>query len=175
MNVRPALFADLDRCQRLDGGYSTAYVWQLDETVEPEQIAVVFRRTRVPRTVQVPYPRPLDDLFEDWRRRECLLVAEDAGSVAGFLDMVVDPERWQGWVQHLLIHRPFRRQGVANLLLDAAERWARGSELTSINITVQPKNDPGISLLLKRGYGFRGFTDRYFGNNDAGLIYTMSL
>ncbi|MFH1085520.1 MAG: GNAT family N-acetyltransferase [Chloroflexota bacterium] len=175
MNVRPALLAELDRCQRLDGAYSTSYVWQMEQTTELERVAVTFRRARVPRTVQVVYPRPLDDLFEDWRQRECFVVAEDAVSVAGFLDMLVDRVRWQGWIKHLLIHRPFRRQGVANLLLEAAERWGRGSELGSINITLQPKNDPAVGLLLKRGYAFRGYMDRYFANNDPGLIYYLDL
>jgi GNAT superfamily N-acetyltransferase len=175
MIVRPATFADLDRCEKLDGSSSTGHIWHIEETVNSDAIAVTFRRTRIPRYMELPYPRSVGPLFEHWKRRECFLVAQDAGSVAGFLDMTVNREQWQGWIEHLMVHRPFRRQGVAGLLLEGAERWARGSELRAINVVVQTKNDPAIRLLVERGYAFRGYVDQYFDNGDLGLVYCLNL
>jgi GNAT superfamily N-acetyltransferase len=114
-------------------------------------------------------------LLEDWKCRECFLLAEEALSVAGFLDMTVEREGWQGWIRHLVIHRPFRRQGVASVLLEAAEAWARGSELTRVTAVLQTKNDPAIRLLMGHGYAFRGYIDRYFGSGDMAMLYTREL
>ncbi|MCD6421849.1 GNAT family N-acetyltransferase [bacterium] len=175
MNIRPATIADLARCERLDGSYSTQYVWQLDEDSEQENLTITLRRLRLPRRMTVPYPRETEDLFRDWQRSECFLVADEEGTILGFLDMVVHRWRWQGWIEHLLVHPPYRRKGVANLLLAAAERWARGSELSAITIALQSKNDPAIRLLLKRGYTFSGFIDHYYSNGDIALLYALEL
>ncbi|MBN1399800.1 MAG: GNAT family N-acetyltransferase [Anaerolineae bacterium] len=162
---------DADRCRRLSGAYATGHLWQVDESIEQDRIALVLSRIRIPRPLQVPYPGDVGDLLDHWKRRECFLVAEDAGSVAGFLDVTVDHDSWEAWVQHLIVHPPYRRQGVAMMLLEGAEQWTRGSRLRSLTAALQPKNDPAIQLFAKRNYTFRGLIDRYFGNGDVALLY----
>ena len=175
MNLRPAIAGDLDRCQRLDGSYTTNYVWQMDENVDAYSLAVAFRRVRVPRPIQVSYPRPVRDLQEDWRRNECFLVVCDPAEIVGYLDMTVERHTWQGWIEHLIVEPSRRRRGLAMLLMQAAERWALGSELSSVAMIVQSKNEPAIRLLTKRGYAFSGFIDHYFSNGDVGLLYSLYL
>ena len=175
MRVRTATIVDLDRCQGLDGSYATSHVWQVNESVEPNRISLALQQVKLPRSLQIDYSLDRQNLLEDWKCRECFLLAEEALSVAGFLDMTVEREGWQGWIRHLVIHRPFRRQGVASALLQGAESWARGSELTSMTAILQTKNDPAIRLFMSRGYAFRGFIDRYFSNGDMAMLYTREL
>lgn len=175
MNIRPATIADLDPCERLDGSYITDHVWHMDEAVDLDRVGVTFRRVRVPRRIEVKYPRRTDDLLADWKRSECFLVAHDAGVILGYLDMVVSQRGWQGWIRHFIVHRPYRRQSVGTLLLQGAERWAHGSGLNAITAVVQTKNDPAISFFSKQRYAFSGFIDRYYHNGDIGILYSLRL
>lgn len=174
MNIRAAHAGDIDRCLRLDGSYATNYIWQMEESLSPDGMDYAFRRVRVPRSLTVEYPKPRETLHEDWRRKECFLVAHERGQVVAFLDMTVQRVRWQGWIQHLIVAPAYRRRGIATLLLNAAEHWAQGSELDSVAVVLQSKNDPAIALFAKRRYVFRGFIDHYFNNGDIGFIYSLS-
>lgn len=175
MHVRPATVADIERCQRLDSSYSTGYIWHMDEAIRADQIEVSFRRIRIPRAMEMQDPRLKEDLFQVWQQSRCFLVAEELGVVLGYLSMSVLRQTWQGSIDHLAVHRPYRRRGIASMLLEGAERWARGSELNSVIVVVQNKNDPATSLLPQRGFGFHGYIDGYFGNGDLGMVYGLSL
>lgn len=175
MNVRPANPADLDRCEHLDGGYRTGYIWQMQTTALADRMETTFQRIRTPRPLDVPCPNPPSDLYGDWRRNECLLVACERTTVFGYLDMTVQRAEWHGWLEHLVVEQGVRRQGIGTLLLVAAERWACGSELAAISVALQSRNDPGVQLCQRRGFGFRGYLDRYFANGDPALIYTLYL
>ena len=175
MNLRPANPADLDGCERLDGAYHTDHVWQMQVDMRPDNVGTTFRRVRTPRPIEVPYPNPPGDLYAAWRRKECLLVAYERTAVLGFLQVTVSRGDWRGWLEHLIVQRAVRRQGIATSLLDAAERWAHGSELGSISVTLQNRNDPAVQLFTRRGYAYRGYLDHFFANRDPGLIYTLYL
>ncbi len=175
MEVRPATIADIERCKHLDGGYSTGYIWHMDESVRPDEVSVGFRRVRLPRTVEARDPRCDEDLFEVWQNSRCFLVADELGVVLGYLSMVVRRDNWQGWIEHLVVHRPYRRRGVASMLLEGGEVWARSSALRGVTAVVQSKNDPATSLFPQRGYAFRGYIDGYFDSGDLGLVYSLHL
>ncbi len=175
MNIRPATIADVDRCQRLDSSFVTNYIWHMDEVVRPNQIQVSLRRERVPRTMEMQDPRLKDDLFQVWQQSRCFLVAEEEGVVLGYLSMSVQRQNWQGYIDQLAVHRPYRRQGIASMLLDGAERWARGSELCGIMAVVQSKNHPVINLFPRRGFGFHGYIDGFFSNGELGLVYSLPM
>ncbi|MHB0859461.1 MAG: GNAT family N-acetyltransferase [Anaerolineae bacterium] len=147
----------------------------MEDRRSPDRIGITFQRTRLPRSMEVVYPEGSQDLTEDLRRKECFLVADALGTLLGFLDMTVRPWQWQGWIEHLVVDRPHRGQGVALRLLEAGERWARGSELHAITAVVQTKNDPAIRLLGHLGYSYCGYIDRYYLNDDVGLLYRLQL
>ena len=175
MNYRPATIADIQQCERLDGSYATDYVWQMEEAATADSIDITFRRTRIPRRMEVPYPRRTDDLHEDWQRNECFLVAEELGLVYGYLDMTVRQWRWQAWIEHLVVDRGARGRGLASRLLEVAERWGRDSKLESITIPLQPKNDPAVRFVSRRGYAFSGYVDGYYANGDVALLFVLRL
>ena len=175
MNVNPATLADVEHCALLDASFATQYVWQTEQRISSENVSIGFRRIRIPRLLDVAYPREADQLFDHWQRRECFLSARQGAALVGYLDMTVHRDDWQGWIEHLVVHRPYRRLGIATALLDGAEQWALGSGLDCVSFAVQAKNDPAISLLVARGYRLRGFMDRYFRNGDMALFYTHSI
>jgi len=174
MKVRSATVGDLDLCKELDASYLTNYAWQMNETASSDRVGVSFQRVRLPRRMGVKYPCRVDDLLEDWRRSECFLVACEGRELVGYLDMIVQPRGWQGWIKHLVVHQAWRRRRVATQMLEVAEHWARGSRLNAVTAVVQNKNDPAISLYANRGYAFRGFVDYYFDNGDVGLLYSLN-
>ncbi len=175
MRIRPATIADIERCERLDGSYTTSYVWHMDQTVTPDSIALAFRRMRLPRSMEIAYPRSVQDLYENWQRDECFLVADELTTILGYLDLTVSRWQWAGFVEHLVVDRPHRRQGVATRLLRAAGQWARGSGLGRITLALQIKNDPATCLCSSLGYTFCGLIDHYFNNGDLGLLYSRGL
>jgi len=175
MNARRATVVDIERCASLEGSYVTDYVWQMDETSTADGISVVFRRVRMPRRMEVAYPRGTEDLKKDLLRNECFLVADEPGMVLGYLDMTVHRWQAQGWIEHLVVQPAHRRRGLATHLLEVARQWARGSNLVAIVTAVQTKNDPAMCLLAKLGYTFSGFVDHYFNNGDIGVLYSLEL
>ena len=138
-------------------------------------MGVTFRRVHSPRLMEISYPQDTDTLYEDWRRNECFLVAHEAGAVLAYLDMIVQKKEWQGWINHLIVGQSHRQQGIGTMLLKAAQRWARGSELNAITVALQSKNEPAIQFFSKQGYSFRGFVDHYYGDGDVRFIYTRFL
>jgi len=175
MNIRPATLSDVERCASLDASFATQYVWQTEQRISSSLVDVGFRRIRIPRQLDVAYPGDTEALFGHWQRRECFLAARQDNTLIGYLDLTVHGDGWQGWIEHLVVHRPYRRLGVASALLEGAEQWAGGSQLRRITVAIQAKNDPAISLLLSRGYHLRGYLDRYFRNGDMALFYTCSI
>ncbi len=179
MIIRPASVGDIERCERLDASYDTSQVWQMEIPTgrvapPPGQMGASFRRTKIPRRMLVPYPRSVDGLLRDCQSNGCFVVADELGVIQGFLDMTVDYWQWQGWIEHLVVDRPYRRRGLASLMLDAVEHWAQGSGLRGIIAVAQTKNDPAISFFSARGYTFCGFIDAYFTNGDVGLLYRLA-
>ena len=175
MRIRPATIADIDRCVRLDGAYGTSYVWHMEEGGAEDMLSASFRRLRLPRRMEIPYPRQMDDLQAHWKRGECFLIADEFITILGFLDLTVSHWQWSGLVENLLVDKPYRRRGVARRLLQAGEQWARGSGLARIMIPLQTKNDPAIRLVSSLGYAFSGFIDHYYNNGDVALLYTLTL
>jgi ribosomal protein S18 acetylase RimI-like enzyme len=84
------------------------------------------------------------------------VAGEDAQLVGLLLATVqVEPEgeRLVGYIQELLVHPDYRRLGVANHLLDAAERhFLRELRLAAVTLITSPDNDAALRLYRGRGY-----------------------
>jgi ribosomal protein S18 acetylase RimI-like enzyme len=175
VNVRPASVADIEYCARLDPSYDTDYVWQLEETALRGSLSVSMQRVRLPRRLDVAYPYSAKSLGEDLAQGACVLVAEDSGMRLGYLSLAVRPLQERGWLQQLVVHRPYRRLGIATLLLQTAQRWAREMALRAVVAEMQTKNDPAVCFYTQRGFSFCGFIDHHYPNGDIGLFYAANL
>lgn len=185
--VRLAMLEDLSLCLALDASYQSDEVWQMQmETLsESEGLAVRFRRTRLPRRLTAAYPRDSDELRGNWQQQDCFLVAtipdgaaEEAGDgdrIIGYIDL--HEQRWQrtGWVQNLVVDRPYRRRGVGTTLLRAAAAWARHEGLRRLTLECPTKNGGAIRFFFGRGAEFCGFNDRYYTHGDIALFFDYRL
>jgi ribosomal protein S18 acetylase RimI-like enzyme len=176
MQVYPAELADLNSCHQLNGSYTTEYVWQMQTRHTGHRADIRFDIIRLPRPMQVAYPRSLDELFEHWQQEGCFLVVRNLkDELVGFIDG--QPHPWQNllWVSNLVIERAYRRQGYGVQLLEAARRWALEQDLHKIMLEVQTKNHPAISLAQKLGFQFCGYNERYYSNKDIALFFCQSI
>lgn len=181
MIVRFAELADLEECCNMDSSCDTEYVWQMQTREEEGSTQVSFMEIRLPRTMKVAYPRGPEELLASWRRGECFLVAaleqeaETGERIAGYLDMSVHTWNNTGWINNLVTHRRYRRRGVGNSLLRAADDWAMQEGLERITLEAQSKNYPAIRFALKNGFVFCGYNDRYYSNGDIALFFSLNL
>ena len=75
VNIRPAVSTDLNRMLSIDHNSTSDYVWQLDLRKENGQVFAGFREVRLPRPVNVLYPRDPRALVDEWTHRSATLVA----------------------------------------------------------------------------------------------------
>jgi GNAT superfamily N-acetyltransferase len=176
MNIRLAELADLNQCYDLDGSYTTSYVWQMQARENERSVEARFDTVRLPRPMKVAYPRHQDELLPNWRQGECFLVAADSsGQSVAFLDMAVQAWHGVGWIRNFIVHRNYRRQGVATALLRAARHWALDNELRKLMLETQTKNYPAICFAQKHGFIFCGYNDRYYNNGDIAVFFSLNL
>lgn len=176
MEISPAELADLNICYHMNGSYTTDYVWQMQSRNNGRRTDIRFDIVRLPRSMQVNYPRELDELLEHWEQKDCFFVVRNMqDQTVGFID--AQPQPWQStlWVSNLMVERKFRRQGVGTLLLDSARGWAVEQQLYKIMLELQTKNHPAITFAQKLGFKFCGYNERYYPNGDITLYFYLSV
>jgi ribosomal-protein-alanine N-acetyltransferase len=175
MIVRPAGLPDLNACLALDHGFLTGHVWQMAVQEADSGFTMTFQTVRLPRKMQVQYPRDVEQLVEDWQRAEGFLVAEVDGEIRGYVDLVT--QRWQqlGWVTNLAVDRDYRRQGIGTALVQNARQWAWDEGLQTLQVETTTKNYPALSFYQKLGFKFCGFNDHYYTNQDIAVFLVQTL
>lgn len=176
MQVFPAELPDLNQCCLLKSNYTTDYVWQMQTHTTGNRTDIRFDRVRLPRPMQVEYPRSPDELLEHWQQEGCFLVIRNLqDDVVGFID--AQPQLWQRllWVRNLVVDRSYRRQGYATRLFNSARLWARQNKLHSIMLEMQTKNYPAIAFAQKHGFQFCGYNERYYTNGDITLHFSRTI
>ena len=171
VQIRPAITTDLDTLLALDHTCQTDYVWQMDVHHEDEQFGAVFREIRLPRSVSIAYPRPINSLSQSWSHRSGVLVAMIGGQVVGFIrsDDVIFPQI--AWISDLVVASRYRRQGIASALILAAQSWALQRKNDRMIIEMASKNNPAIRLVQKLGDEFCGYNDQYYETKDIALFF----
>jgi GNAT superfamily N-acetyltransferase len=174
-SIRKANSSDIPQLMVLDHGYSTDHVWQMAVENESDQVGVSFREVRLPRPMQVKYPRDPERLADEWILRAALLVAEQKGRILGYISLVQGPALESGWITDLVVNLHCRRQGVASRLIREARDWCYERSLKRMFIEMQSKNYPGICLARKFGFVFAGYSDHYYPEQDIALFFSLEL
>jgi ribosomal protein S18 acetylase RimI-like enzyme len=171
VQIRPAIATDLPSLMAIDHSCQTDYVWQMDVQHDDGQIGALFREIRLPRSVSVPYPRPVSALSESWSRRAGMLVAVIGGQPVGYVrtNDAILPRT--AWLMDVVVAPRFRRQGVASTLLLAAQSWAVQRKDRRALLEMSSKNNPAIRLAQKLGYEFCGYNDQYYETQDIALFF----
>ena len=175
IEIRPAREEDLQALVAIDHSYQSSYVWQMDLNQDDGQISIHFREIRLPRLVNVEYPRNPELLLGDWNNRSGLLVGLLAGAPVGYISLTETMSPATAWVTDLAVAKPVRHQGIATAMILAAQEWASRRENRRMIIEMQSKNLPAIRLALKLGYEFSGYNDRYYSNQDIALFFAQFL
>lgn len=175
IKIRPATSADIPSLIGLDHTYTSDYAWQMEVAAEEGMLGVSFRQIRLPRSVRVDYPRPVQALAEEWSKRDGLLVAMLNDELVGYIGLKVEAAPATAWISDLVVMRRLRRQGIGSGLVLAAQDWALQHGCKRLVLEMQPKNHPAIQMAHKLGFDFCGYNDRYYANHDIALFFARSL
>lgn len=173
--IRPASVTDIPRLTALDHSSMSDYVWQLELRREAGQAVAAFREVRLPRSIDVQYPRSPASLGEEWTRRDIALVALAEGHPIGYLCGTVEYASAVAWVTDLVVTPLQRRKGAAAALLAAAQSWAAERGLRRLILEMQSKNQAYIRLAQKFGYEFCGYNDQYYPTQDVALFFGRAI
>ena len=94
-----------------------------------------------------------------------VFVAEVPEGVVGRLSIVRDQGVYSRHVAELglMVAADARRRGVGSALMKEAIKWARGTGVDKLELTVFPHNEPAIALYRKLGFREEGLiARRYF-------------
>ena len=173
--IRPAVATDLPRLTGLDHNGTSDYVWQLDLRKENGQVLAGFREVRLPRPINVSYPRDPFALVDDWAKRTITLLALKGDLPVGYACVLEHSHATTTWITDLVVDQESRRQGIGSALLNAAQDWALSRSDKNIFLEMTSKNYPAIRLALKFGYEFCGYNDHYYVTQDVALFFGRSL
>ena len=169
--TRPANANDIPRLTALDHSCLSDYVWQLELRRDPGQVSATFREVRLPRSVQVKYPRNPLALADEWMHRDLALVAIHAGTPIGYLCAGLESASALAWVTDLVVASEQRRKGAASALLTATQAWALERGVRRLILEMQSKNQAYIRLAQKFGFDFCGYNDQYYPTQDVALFF----
>ena len=173
--IRPGSTNDISILMALDHSCMSDYVWQLELRREGGLASASFREVRLPRSIEVIYPRNPSSLREEWMRRDAVLVAVHEGVPVGYLCLIADHSSAVAWVTDLVVAPNYRRQGGASALLTAAQAWASERDVRRLILEMQSKNQAYIRLAQKFGYEFCGYNDQYYLTQDVALFFGRAI
>jgi ribosomal protein S18 acetylase RimI-like enzyme len=175
IEIRPARSDDIQNLITLEHSYVSDYVWQMEVQRDEYKTSIVFQQVKLPRSVQVHYPRSPGLLVEDWTKRDGLLVATMESEIVGYACLMNNMSPKTTWITDLVVIRRHRRQGIGTALILAAQEWAMQKNNRRIILEMQPKNYPAIKLTQKLGFELCGYNDHYYENQDIALFFSKWL
>jgi GNAT superfamily N-acetyltransferase len=175
VSLRPATEEDMPALMGLDHGYSTEYVWQMEIDSGAPRMGARFREARLPRAMQVTYPRSKEALLTFWKERTAVLLAEAGGQPVGYAALVAGLAPSTVLLTDVVVAATQRRKGVGSRLVLAVQNWAREHGHQRLVLEMQSKNHPAIKLAQKLAFEFSGYNERYYDNQDIVLFFAKRL
>lgn len=174
-DIRPVVAADIQRLMEMDHTCKSDYVWQLDLRREAEQVSAGFREVRLPRSVDVTYPRSPASLNERWTRHDLTLMALEEGKPIGYACAREDRPSALAWITDLVVAPERRRKGAAAALVSAVQAWGEERGVERLILETQSKNHPCIRFAQKMGFDFCGYNDQYYMTLDVALFFAKTI
>jgi RimJ/RimL family protein N-acetyltransferase len=96
-------------------------------------------------------------------------VAELQGELVGRLSLARDAHPASAHIADLglMIDASYRRRGIGRALMEEAERWARESGVTKLELHVFPWNEPAMALYESLGYQREGYRKNHYVRDGA--------
>ena len=173
IEIRPAQAEDIQQLVKMDHGYSSNHVWQMDPHFTSGETGAVFREVSLPRKANVDYPRSPQLLTKHWESYSGVLVAIHDGEPVGYTSLVENMIPITTWVMDLVVHPNLRRQGIGTAMVLAGLEWT-GAQTKSqrLILGMQTKNFPAINLAQRMGFDYCGYIDHYYPNRDIAIFFT---
>jgi len=175
IEIRPLIPQDIQFLLAIDHSYHTDYAWQMEVKLEEKDIQIRFKEVRLPRSMRVEYPRSIEDLGSLLESRDFTYVAQKEGEVIGYLSVMTGFSNKLGMITDLAVLRRYRKQGVGSALVMAIQSWLSQKGYDQVQLEMQSKNHPAISLANKLGFDLCGYSDRYYENKDIALFFGRRL
>ena len=175
IEIRPAVAADLPVLAALDHSCETEYVWQMERQFDEGQMSISFRQVRLPRAIDLAYPRPPELLQQERFNRLALLVAVMGGRLVGYVRLKDDVIPGVAWVSDLVVDTLARRKGIGTALALAGQQWAMQHSLRRIVLEMSSKNHPATALAAKLGYEFSGYNDHFYLSQNIAIFFAQFL
>ncbi len=175
MLIRNGRAADFKACLRIDHSISSEYAWRMEETESEGAITVTFQPIRLPRKVELAYPRQGEELVLGWQSCDLFLVASGGQRIHGYLAARSIPGHGLTWIHDLVVDAGERRAGIGTQLLREAAAWSREKGLKRLVIEVQTRNHPGVCFCRAMGLSFSGYHDHHWPTQDIALLFGLSL
>jgi len=175
IEVRAGQSSDLKILSAIDHTYTTDHVWQMDMDYQSNNIDIKFKEVRLPRPVEINYPRTPEDLMDIKKAESEILVASMGDEPIGYIRLGSGAALSTAWVTDMVVIKYLRRQGVGSSLLLAARDWAAQKNCTRILLEMQSKNYPAICMAKKMSFEFCGYSDRYYPNQDIAVFFAYPI
>jgi ribosomal protein S18 acetylase RimI-like enzyme len=175
IEIRPAKSEDIPTLIALEHNYVSDYVWQMELQRDVLKTNIIFRQVKLPRSIQVNYPRNQQTLAEEWKSKDGILTATMDANIVGYACLMNHMAPNTTWITDLVVPRRHRRQGIGTALVLASQEWAIQEKNRRILLEMQPKNFPAISLAQKLGFDLCGYNDHYYTNQDIALFFSKWL
>ena len=92
--------------------------------------------------------------------RHIFLVAVSGGQLLGYVGMMYVLD--EGYISNVAVAKDFRRQGIADALIDELTRRAEKLSLAFMTLEVRESNAPAIALYKKHGFTEVGKRKNYY-------------
>lgn len=171
VEIRPVVSTEIPALLQFDHSSETNFVWQLESSAPGDSYDLHLKRIRLPRTLRLNYPHPVEGLKDTWKQHLLFLTARCEGNLVGYLVLDDRSERNSAVVKDLVVSPALRRQGVGTALVLAAQDWLKRTGVSKLVIEVPAKNHGMIQLARKLQFVFSGFSDNYYANRDIAFFF----
>ena len=89
-----------------------------------------------------------------------IVAVGDNGQVLGYAGISVIAG--EGYIDNVAVREEYRRQGIAQALLDVFLRFGKAHQLAFLTLEVRASNDPAKQLYLKHGFEQVGRRKDYY-------------
>jgi ribosomal-protein-alanine N-acetyltransferase len=99
------------------------------------------------------------------------LVAVSGTTVVGFtVGLIVGDDPGQAWILRMMVKGGFRHRGIGTALLREICGVLHGRSVTTISLTVSPKNEPAVRLYRQEGFVQASLAQAYFGEGEDRFV-----
>ena len=125
------------------------------------------------RSFSVPWTEAMLRIQLD-RNSHVFLTAEAEGRIVGYVGLMYVLD--EGYISNVAVDADFRRQGVADALIDEQIRRSRALLLSFLTLEVRAGNEPAIALYQKHGFRPVGRRRGYYEKpREDALLMTLTL